>query len=112
VVSAIDLAWLAGLIEGDGSISLKEGKYVMVQIANADLALLQEVRKLVGGHIYEKKLSKSALGKKSTYSWQKVGHKARMLAEALLPFIKGSKKKAYFELLGKPLYRPLEGPRT
>jgi len=112
MVSVVDLAWLVGLIEGDGSVSLKDGKYIMIQIANADLALLQEVRKLVGGHIYEKKLSKSALGKKPTYSWQKVGHKAKILAEALLPLLKGSKKQAYFELLGKPLYQPLEGSRT
>ena len=108
MVSVVDLAWLAGLIEGDGTIGLLNGKYVRIEIANTDLTLLKEVRKRFGGGIYERRPGK--LERKKMYSWQKTGHKARMLAEALLPFIKGSKREPCFELLGRPRYRPLEGP--
>ena len=61
-LSAAEAAWLAGLIDGDGSISLtrrhrNENRQLEISVANTDLNLLQIVKTLVGlGRITRKRI--------------------------------------------------------
>ncbi len=51
-LSEIDSAWLAGVIDGEGSIGLydygKEGRRVLIQIGNTNEQFVQKVKELIG----------------------------------------------------------------
>ena len=50
-LSESDKSWIAGIYEGEGSISLNN-KYISIVLYNNDLSMLNEVQKLLGGKIY------------------------------------------------------------
>lgn len=50
---AVEAAWLAGVIDGEGSIGLydygREGRRVIVQMANTNEAFVAEMKRIIGG---------------------------------------------------------------
>jgi hypothetical protein len=53
----IDLSWIAGIFEGEGSICVYKGagektKYVRLFFFNNDITMLEEVQRLIGGHLH------------------------------------------------------------
>lgn len=52
-LSPLDLGWLAGLLEGEGSFTWRSGRTPKVGITMTDLDVLERVQHLLGGHIWE-----------------------------------------------------------
>ena len=56
-LSESDKAWIAGIYEGEGSIYVYKGsgeiaKYVRLFFFNNDETMLEEVQRLIGGHLH------------------------------------------------------------
>jgi len=85
-----DLAYLAGIIDGEGSIYIQrrlvEGSwdyFARFQVVNTDATLIKWLHATFGGHIYEKKRSAPPPHWKPQYEW----YTNRGLLDRLLPLI-------------------------
>lgn len=48
MIDPIDAAWLAGIIEGEGTFTLNSGKYVQVSVMMADRDIVERCRQVSG----------------------------------------------------------------
>lgn len=58
-IKNIDAAWIAGIYEGEGSITVYGGsgplhKYVRIMVYNNDISMLYEIQRILGGKVYER----------------------------------------------------------
>ena len=110
MVENVELAWLAGFVDGDGSIGLKRSKSIkskggiryspLIQITNCDMKLIAEVRFLLGKlnirHSYwlrdmkKRNLKWRNAGNISIYTWID----SILFLEFILPYLVGKKEQA------------------
>lgn len=103
---AIDLSWLAGMWEADGSFSLNKNKnqtkYIQyephLQFVNTDLMIIEEVirilKELQIGYYFMSRIQPIEFGKKLKYEIRVQGMKrCGRLLKYLLEYIRGQKKK-------------------
>ena len=98
----LDLAWIAGLWEGEGNFSLFRGSknriYAAATIVNGDFSLIEEVHNAlvklgVGHYINTRKLSLRNSNHKDVKVLYVVGYKrVRSLLNVLRPFLRGHKR--------------------
>jgi len=108
-----EAAWLAGIIDSDGSLGLyhgKEGRIVIVQAANVCRPFLLKIRNTIGcGSTAYHIPSLSHKGRKPMYMYSVKGAKrCHKLLKQLLPFLivkKQKAKKVILELENKPFGR-------
>lgn len=92
-----DAAYIAGLIDGEGSISLTrrhrgENRQLVASISNTDSSLLSYVRRTVGaGRITRKRISKSNHTPSGTYTID--NHQALNLLQQITPYPRTYKAK-------------------
>lgn len=98
-----DIAWLAGIIDGEGSIFiLKQGRkdrertfnYILrISVQSADTIMAFECMKITGeGAIMDAVTKKE--NQSNTYKWQVNGKKAANILEVLLPYLRVKKDQA------------------
>lgn len=86
----LQLAWLAGAFEGEGTITLMGSQrartpVLFVSVANTDLELLEPFQAVWGGRIYPiSELPRC----KQVYVWRLRARKALVVIQALLPYFK------------------------
>jgi len=92
-----DIAWVAGIFEGEGTVELKHfadrnGYKCQVSITNKDISLLKAVQKICGaGDIYTN-------GHPDEYKWQiQRRGEARKFLLGILPYMKSDYKKHQVE---------------
>ena len=100
------VAWLAGLIDGEGSIS--QQRYALhIRIANADVALLETVIRRFGGCMGPP--HQTAPHHRPVYYWSATGRLAIDVAESIRPYMgvrRGTKIDQCLDVYREsPLYR-------
>lgn len=97
--SIADLAYLAGLLDGEGHITTKKGgKYPVVQIQMCDAEVVRWVADTLGGRVYVH--TPENPDHRVSYQW-KSGDSVylKRLCQALLPFVRMNSKRAEMERL-------------
>lgn len=105
MISNTDAAYIAAFIDADGSISLnvrevEKGRdyYVLVQIANTDIEVLEWIQSLFGGTIHNKGTNKARGGKRDVFNLVYNGLKAKFILESILPYIRIKKTRCILAL--------------
>jgi len=104
----VDLAWLAGIIDGEGSIFvMKQSRkdrdrmfnYILrMSVQSTDRIMAFECMKITGeGATMDAPTKKE--NRSNTYKWQISGRKAAHLLEELLPFLRVKKDQAEAAIL-------------
>lgn len=98
-----DIAWLAGIIDGEGSIFImKQARkdrertfnYILrVTVQSADTIMARECMKITGEGATMDAVTKKE-NQSNTYKWQVSGKKAASILEAILPFLRVKKDQA------------------
>lgn len=93
-MKSTDLAWLAGLLEGEGSFmtikSHVKGKvylYPKIVVTMTDLDVIQRASTLLGNAVYNVPLQKNGVSKLPQYRAQVSGAKAAELMRQLIPYM-------------------------
>jgi len=93
-----DLAYIAGVIDSDGCISINRDikKYQpTVQVTQAQPEAINLINKIFGGNYRIVKQSKSSLNYKDLYLWRIRSRKnLGIFLEAILPFLRIKRKQA------------------
>lgn len=90
-LSVADAAWLAGFLDGEGSIMLitrhqKEGIYLRITYANTHLPTLEHIAQLTGiGSIYAQR--KASTVHKTSYAWRCHAVGAEEFLQAVQPYL-------------------------
>lgn len=98
--SESDWAYLGGLIDGEGHISVvqvRTGKFTQQRlvITNTDLPLLVSVARQFGGKIYGTVSSiKGKSTRKGSFQWYCYGKLVRAILAGVLPYLRGKKEEA------------------
>jgi hypothetical protein len=92
---ALRRAWLAGFVDGEGTITIYSRKsskkshntnyFVGVDITNTDLGVLKEIQAEFGGRLH---INKDVPGRKRTYHVRLVYRRAESLLLAVKPYIR------------------------
>jgi hypothetical protein len=88
-MTKVQLAWVAGLLEGEGSFSLKGGgtaRNIVVQCHMTDVDVLRRLLTLAGGTLHGP-YSNGPAGRKQRWMWRVSGPHARTLMKRLLPLM-------------------------
>jgi intein-encoded DNA endonuclease-like protein len=106
-------SWLAGFVDGEGSITVSkrhdsgyESYRVDLTIVNTNYAALSEIRSTIGFGSLRERSRKGALGKKPCYELQFCKAQAREVIPLILPYLKVKKAQAQL-LLEFPIQRHL-----
>lgn len=97
-----DLAWAAGLADGEGCISgTFNARYKFVSfefsVANTNLAAVEEFQRIVGtGTVKRSAMIKAGVSYRPIYTWRARGRKAQASAHLLLPWLRIKKPQATF----------------
>ena len=91
LVHATD-AYLAGILDGEGSVTLRADNCIEVTVTNTDPDLLTPFLRY-GGVIRDCKISK--LGKKPIQRWTAMGRDAWWALERMRPYLRRLKEKSY-----------------
>jgi len=89
---SFDVAWAAGLFEGEGSITLNRGKPV-VQLRNCDKEVITRFRRALRlGKIYGPYVNRSAAARdgyprKDYFAWMARGDEFRIAVEMMWPWL-------------------------
>lgn len=114
-LSIAEAAWLAGVIDGEGSIGLynygKEGRRVLIQMSNTNKAFVEKVRHVIGcgSNVVRHKFSGAHKGRKPIYHYTLKGSaRCYIILKQILPFLiikKEVAKKIIKEIEEKPFGR-------
>lgn len=89
-----NLAWAAGIFEGEGTVFTRVGTgSPILQINMTDLDVLESVRDILGGKIYGPYLRTNAFQKKPRWDWCQSGEEAHETVQRLLPYL-GTRRQA------------------
>lgn len=97
-VSTVDVAYIAGFFDADGSVSSglnKEGKpYFNVGIYNTNIDVLDWIADTIGGTIYRHK-TRAGFNKLPFFQWRLTNRPdMRKFLNAVIPFLRIKRKKA------------------
>ncbi|MFC0559386.1 LAGLIDADG family homing endonuclease [Halalkalibacter alkalisediminis] len=119
MLSTTEAAYLAGIIDGEGTITLtkmhhSENRRPIISIASTEKELLTYIQKLIGGYITNKKNYKPSIHKDSFVLTIKKKQNIFTTLEGILPFLRiASKKKRAAHILEKyDLTTPRNGKYT
>lgn len=109
-----DIAWAAGLFEGEGCIHLNSQRYLWVSLASTDQDVLERFCRIVGvGSARPKK--KARPHHKPSWQWQVTGGKGVHVLRMLLPELGERRGAAAKDALARGAYRaycePTQGPQ-
>jgi intein/homing endonuclease len=93
-------AWLAGLIEGEGSFTIarvKQNAYPRLFIEMTDRDVIEGVAELIGGTPHERKIK--TVKHKQTYRISVSGVLCKAVARAVLPFMYSRRAQRISQLL-------------
>ena len=106
-----DLAYIAGIVDGEGCISLnlchiyhgkriKEGTRITIALSvyNTYFPLLKYLKAAFGGTLYNAENPKGFSSKKALYQWRVAEQRACEILKLLLPHLKVKKKQAILAL--------------
>lgn len=101
------LAYLAGLIDGEGCISTSCGTNSSVRIAVSMCTPQgpQFMAEVFGGSIRLQAMSKSAFGRRPQYRWEARACKAEVVIRALLPYLREKREQAEVALIIRDMQR-------
>jgi hypothetical protein len=102
VYNDTNLAWLAGIIDGEGSVCFcrthkNRNRTPQLVAASTTLDILQHVKSIAGGTIIRKKVY--AEHHKPSWTWSLTGPPSLSIMEAILPFMHEPKKIKRAQLL-------------
>lgn len=86
----LNVVWLAGLLEGEGTFDLHRGKYPRVRLAMTDRDVVGRAATLLGSRV---RLSLKPAPYKASWHAEVSGEKAALVMRAVLPFM-GSRRSA------------------
>ena len=92
----MNLAYVAGLMDGEGSIGFTRSRSAMVprvSITNTDIELLEDLKNAFGGHI--QKLTRGKENWKTAYAWVLNNSKAVDFIEKIEPWLRVKKEQAW-----------------
>ena len=107
-MSEADIAWLAGLLEGEGSFFMTgrgDYYYPTIVVSMTDRDVVERVSRMFGTGIYAQKQDKRYPNAKIGYRTQTTGHKAAGLMEQLLPWMGERRSQKIKELLNTQVER-------
>ena len=107
-LSETTLAYVAGVIEGDGTISLSGLADVTVAVTNGNLRLLEWLERSIGGYIVEKS-SLSQIGRSPQFQWKVRHSDGARFCRLILPYLVGKKRQAELVVEGLDLKRQFRG---
>jgi hypothetical protein len=87
VPTALDIAWIAGFYEGEGSASGIKGRTI-VQVAQKDPEILFRCRELFGGTITLVRMNTPHY----CHTWKQYGDRARIFFAAIYPYMSVRRK--------------------
>lgn len=93
MVSTIDIAWLAGIVEGEGCLALHAGKYPFLKIAMTDKDVIERTGKILKTHVRSYPKSTLKRGKKVPHVTYVSGPTAISWIMTLYPLL-GERRKA------------------
>jgi hypothetical protein len=100
-----DLAWAAGIIDGEGCISLNQEKrtqYLLrLTVTNTNLLLLTRIQELFGGNICPMKRYQDHW--KDRWQWDLKAAKAERALRAVLPYLVAKRQEADIALQARAL---------
>ncbi len=92
-----ELAWCAGLYEGEGNIHLSTQWALMVSVVNVDKDLLEPFT-MFGGEV-KPRTKPTNPSHKQSYSWRIGGNnQIKSFIDAILPHIRSARKRSLLEL--------------
>lgn len=87
-----DRAWLAAILEGEGCITLTQGRTPHLGITNTDRAMLERVMAIVqAGRI---RLKQPVPGSRPCYEWRVGGSSARSILALVQPYLVTKREQA------------------
>lgn len=110
------LAWAAGIVDGEGYIRFKRGKYrsgnvaylLQVSVTNTDIRMLEALQKLFRGVIYQSAVSDDT--KMDCWTWTASHGGAEKVLRAIRPFLVVKKEQADLALLSRK--HTIRGPKS
>jgi len=107
-----DLAWAAGIIEGEGSAAIYRikrpkkdiwEKRPVIKVGNTDIEMLEELQRILGGWVgldrpagYQ---SGTGIHTVDYYVWMTQNRGALRVAEQILPYLRTRKKRAILQII-------------
>ncbi len=94
-----DVAYCAGLVDGEGTIGLTKRDGPFISVASTEWALVYAMKHIFfsSGHIVERKARSSK--HKNCFVWKVVGNTALDILELLLPYLREPYKRQKAKLL-------------
>lgn len=92
--SDIDIAWMAGFFEGEGSVRSKKGKNISISFPQKDAEILFRIREFVGGSI-----SRTTREETYLHTLNICGDNGRLFLQSIYSFM-SSKRKLQIEAAG------------
>lgn len=91
---AIEFPYLAGILDGDGNVSIC-GPQLMVKVTNTNLPVLLRIRETFGGTVGEKKThQKDGYVRRRCWHWYMYRKEAAQLLVAMMPYLVLKKEQA------------------
>jgi hypothetical protein len=95
----LDIAWAAGVYEGEGTVRSRHKRTIEMSVAQKDVWLLERLRDLFGGTIYQSK-SQNSRGTKYTIAfWNLYGTRARGFLMTIYSFLSPRRRDKIREVL-------------
>lgn len=108
-----DLAWAAGIIDGEGciDISLRQGRYAQldVSVVNTDPRLLLRLRELFRGSVHHRPHQTSRPRHRMTWRWTIVSRQAETFLRQVRPYLVIKQEQADIALAMRKTMRIREG---
>lgn len=82
--SALEVAWLAGLLEGEAAFDLHKGRYPRVRLGMTDRDTVEHAARLMGASV---RLSLNRAPYSATWHTELSGPKAEAVMRAILPLM-------------------------
>lgn len=96
-----ELAWFAGLFEGEGTFNFSNGVPRRISISMTDLDVLEAVRDSFGGSIHSASRAVYKEHWKDAWVWNLSGEKAVQLSEAIYPLLSLRRKERANEFISQ-----------
>ena len=93
----LDVVWLAGLLEGEGTFDLHRGKYPRVRVGMTDRDVVGRAATLIGSRV---RLSLKPAPYQATWHAEITGAKAAEVMRAVLPFMGSRRSGRIASILG------------